>query len=190
MTNEILDKIQSLDKKSTGLTSAEAKTAQNTYGQNVRPVGKHKTWINTLWNIVSEPMILLLLVSAIIYFLIGDRVESAILLVSIVPILIIEFIQEQRTDEAIKALDKMMVEFCEVYRDGEVKKMESKYVVPGDLIYVTAGDKVSADGFLMNSFGLLVDEAMLTGESIAAQKSAIEKSPELKEENKLFQGTM
>ncbi len=190
MIDEILNKILSLDKKYIGLTSAEVKAAQNIHGLNIRPVGKHKTWLNTLWGIISEPMILLLLISAVIYFLIGDKVEAVILLVSIVPILIIEFIQEQRTDEAIKALDKMMVEFCEVYRDGEVKKMEAKYVVPGDLIYVTAGDKVSADGFLMNSFGLLVDEAMLTGESIAAQKSAIEKSLDLKDENKLFQGTM
>lgn len=190
MIEEILNKIISLDKKYQGLTSAQAQTAQEIYGLNVRPIGKRKSWLNSLWDIISEPMIMLLLVTAVVYFLIGDKTESIILLVSIIPILIIEFIQEKRTDEAIKALDKMMVEFCEVYRDGQVKKMEAKYVLPEDLIYVTAGDKVPADGFLLNSFGLLVDEAMLTGESIAAQKSAIEKSLDLKDEHKLFQGTM
>ncbi len=190
MSDEILKKIQSLDKKYTGLTSTEFQTAQTTYGLNIRPIGKRKTWLDTLWGIISEPMILLLLISAIIYFFIGDKIEAVILLISIVPVLIIEFIQEQRTDEAIKALDKMMVDFCEVYRDSEVKKMEAKYIVPGDLIYVTAGDKVPADGFLLNSFGLLVDEAMLTGESVTAQKNAIKKSSALKDENKLFQGTM
>ncbi len=190
MIDEILKKILDSNEKYEGLTSEQAKEAQNIYGLNVRPVGKRRTWINSLWDIVSEPMILLLLVSSVIYFLIGDRVEAIILLVSIIPILIIEFIQEKRTDEAINALDKMMVEFCEVYRDGQVQKLESKNIFPGDLIYVTAGDKVPADGFLLNSFGLLVDEAMLTGESIAAQKSAVEKSLELTDENKLFQGTM
>jgi len=190
MTDDIFKKIKSLEKKYLGLTTNQAKSATDEYGLNVRPATKQRTWLSTFWRIISEPMILLLLVSATVYFFIGSKTEAFILLVSIIPILIIEFIQEQRTDEAIKALDKMMVEFCEVYRDGQVKKMEAKYVVPGDLIYVTAGDKVSADGFLLNSFGLLVDEAILTGESIAAQKSAIGKTTQLKEEHKLFQGTM
>ncbi len=91
MIDEILKKILDSNEKYEGLTSEQAKEAQNIYGLNVRPVGKRRTWINSLWDIVSEPMILLLLVSSVIYFLIGDRVEAIILLVSIIPILIIEF---------------------------------------------------------------------------------------------------
>jgi Ca2+-transporting ATPase len=185
-----LKKILFLDEKYQGLTSTQAQADLVKYGYNIRPAAKRKNWLYTLWNIISEPMILLLLVSATVYFFIGDKTEAFILLVSIVPVLIIEFFQQQRTDQAIKELDKMMVEFCEVFRDGQAIKMESKYIVPEDLIYVTAGDKVPADGFLLNSFGLLIDESMLSGESIAAQKSAIEKSSDLKDENKLFQGTM
>ncbi|MFA6547489.1 MAG: cation-translocating P-type ATPase [Candidatus Magasanikbacteria bacterium] len=182
----------------TGLTSVQAQEAQQKYGLNIRPVGKRVTWLKRAWEIASEPMILLLLASAAIYFFIGDKVEAIILLGSIIPVVGLEFIQQQRTDEAIKALDKMMVESCQVYRDGEVKKMETKFIVPGDLIYITAGDKVPADGVLSISFGLLVDEAMLTGESIAAQKSAVDyldsrlrgNDNNIVDENKLFQGTM
>lgn len=190
MSDEILKKILLLSEKYQGLTSAQAKTAQTKYGYNIRPVAKRKNWFKSLLDIISEPMILLLLISATVYFFIGDKTEAFILLVSIIPVLIIEFFQQQRTDQAIKELDKMMVEFCEVYRDDQVTKMEAKYIVPEDLVYVTAGDKIPADGFLLNSFGLLIDESMLSGESIAAQKSAVEKSSDLKDENKLFQGTM
>ena len=133
-----------------GLTSTEARERVKQYGLNVRQSAKQKTWYKRLFSIVSEPMILLILVTAVVYYFIGDQLEATIILLSIIPIILIEFAQESKTDEAIKVLDKMITEYCMVYRDGQIAKLESKFLVPGDLMYVTAGDKIGADGYLLN----------------------------------------
>jgi len=172
-----------------GLSEKEALSQQTIYGLNQRPVTKQKTWVHRFFGIMAEPMMLLLLATAIVYFFIGDKLETIILLGSIIPIALMEFFQETKTDEAVRALDKMLVQFCSVYRDGVVKKLEIKYLVPGDLVYLTAGDKVPADGCLINSPGLMIDESMLTGESIAVIKSPLEKPENPIDENKLWQGT-
>lgn len=174
-----------------GLTSTEAREMTKQYGLNIRQATKQKTWYKRLFNIISEPMILLILATAVVYYFIGDQLEATILLLSIIPIIFIQFAHESKTDEAIKVLDKMLTEYCMVYRDGQIVKLESKFLVPGDLVYVTAGDKIAADGYLLNSFGLQIDESVLTGESISAIKVEVaENARELKDENKVFQGTL
>ena len=104
-----------------GLSSLEAEELLKIHGYNTRPAGKHKTWLKRLWDIMAEPMVLLLISAAVVYFVIGDKVEAVILLGSIIPVILMEFFQESKTDEAVRALDKMMVKYCEVFRDGELK---------------------------------------------------------------------
>jgi len=174
-----------------GLSSAEASRLLEEYGLNARPVVKSKSLLKRLIHIVSEPMLLLLIITAGLYFFIGEKIESVILFFSIIPIILMQFFQEQRTDETIKALDKMAVDHCVVFRDGESLKLETKFLAQGDLVYLTAGDKIPADGFLLNSPGLLVDEAILTGESEAVAKTAAPLEENLlNEEHKLWQGTL
>lgn len=174
-----------------GLTSAEAREKIKQHGLNIRRAVKQKKWYRRLLKIVSEPMILLILATAVVYYFIGDQLEAIILLGSIIPIILMEFAQESKTDEAIKVLDKMITEYCMVFRDGQIKKLEAKFLAPGDLVYVTAGDKIAADGYLLNSFGLQIDESILTGESVSAVKAEVaEKADKIKDENKIFQGTL
>lgn len=188
--DQILEIVKARDKY-LGLTTGEADKQAKIFGFNTRPAVKHKTWVKRLWGIITEPMMLLLSATAAVYFFIGDKVETVILLFSIIPIGLMEFFQEQRTDEAIKVLDKMMVQFVEVYRDGKLEKMEIKYLVPGDLVYLTAGDKIPADGLLLKSPGLRIDEAILTGESMSVIKSVVgDDLKNIKEENKMWQGTL
>ena len=172
-----------------GLGSAEAGVRQKEYGLNMRPAKTQKTWLRRLWDIFTEPMMFLILCTGFLYFFFKDFTEAIIILFSILPIGIIEFIQEGRTDKAIEALDKIMVSHTLVYRDGQIIKIDIKYLVPGDLVYLTAGDKIPADGVLINSSGLSVDESILTGESVAVSKSQLANF-ESKPENLLFQGTM
>ena len=179
-----------LDSTYKGLSSQQALENQTKYGLNIRPVLKKVTWLKRAWEIISEPMILLLLAASIVYFFLGDRTEAIFLLISIIPVIAMEFIQQQRTDQAILALDKIMVEFCQVYRDEKMQKMETKNLVPDDMVYVTAGDKAPADGVLLNSPGLMIDESMLTGESVATTKSALNGNKEIAEENKIYQNTL
>lgn len=186
----MLDIKQIIQEKTTykGLSSKEATKRFEEYGPNSRQAKKQNTWYKRFFGIISEPMIILILATAIVYFFIGDHFEAAIMLFSIIPIIIIEFIQETKTDEAIKVLDKMMTQYCTVFRDNQNKQLESKYLVPGDLIFVTAGDKIAADGFIIRSSGLQIDESILTGESISVTKSEI--TEEITNDNEVFQGTL
>ncbi|MBI5221194.1 MAG: cation-translocating P-type ATPase, partial [Candidatus Magasanikbacteria bacterium] len=190
MNIEILEEILPLKTKYRGLSSQEYEIALDKYGLNLRPTKKKSAGIIRLLKIVSEPMILLLFVAALSYLFLVDHIDAIILLISIIPILIIEFIQERRTDKAIEALDKIVVDFCRVFRDEKIQKTEIKYLVPGDLVYLNAGDKAPADGVLIDSFGLLIDESMLTGESVVVSKKAIQNSQKIIDDNKIFQGTL
>ncbi|MCX6780359.1 MAG: cation-transporting P-type ATPase, partial [Candidatus Magasanikbacteria bacterium] len=190
MNTEILERIFALKTKYKGLSSQEYQIALEKYGLNLRPAKKKKGVIKRMWDILSEPMILLLFLAALTYLFLGDHVDTVILLISIIPILIIEFIQERRTDKAIEALDKIVIDFCRVFRDEKIQKIEIKNLVPGDLVYLSAGDKTPADGILINSVGLLVDESMLTGESVVVSKSTADSIQNIADENKLFQGTL
>lgn len=189
--NKILMDIISAGADYNGLTTAEAQTRLKIYGENARPITKHKSWSKRLWSIATEPMILLLVAAIAIYFLLGEKSETFILLGSIVPIVLMEFIQQQRTDQAVRALDKMMVRHSMVKRDDKIIKLENQYLVPGDLVYLTAGDQVSADGYAWRTPGLMIDESLLTGESAPVIKSETPNSiDKLLEENKLSQGTL
>ncbi|MEK7213256.1 MAG: cation-translocating P-type ATPase [Patescibacteria group bacterium] len=191
MTDIALGEIIARKDNYLGLSSAEAKRRLAEFGFNSRPAVKEMTWLKRLWHIFSEPMMLLILTVAAVYFVIGENFEGFIVLLSIVPIGLIEFFQEHRTDEAIKILDKMMVDHCQVYRDGQLLKIEGKYLVPGDLVHLVAGDKIPADGFLLSSPGLQIDESVLTGESVTVIKAEVMGRPvELVEQNKLWQGTL
>lgn len=179
------------DKGYNGLSQVEAERRLKEYGLNARPTVNKKTWLKRLVDIFAEPMMLFLIVAAVVYFLLGDKLETIILLLTIVPIALIELFQESRTDEAIAALDKMMVQFVEVYRDGTTHKIEVKYLVPGDLVYLAAGDRIPADGVLFRSPGLMVDESLLTGESMPVVKNAVTDGvAEINDENICQQGTM
>jgi len=192
MSNEIISTVFSNKTTYKGLSNLEVKERLNIYGRNERPKRKNKTWIKRMWDIFTEPMMFLILATAVVYFFVGEKVETVIFLLSIIPIGLMEFFQEKRTDETIEALDKMMVETCKVYRDGKLVTLEVGEIVPGDLVYLTAGDKVVADGYLLRSKGLMVDMSILTGESVAIVKEQFPDKFEnfTEEKNKVFQGTL
>ena len=171
-----------------GLSSLDAEVRASEYGKNIRLGRRRKTSFQLLWSIISEPMILLLIATTVIYFFIGTHLETLIFALSIVPIIFIEYFQARRTDRALEMLDNILVEECRVFRDGVMIKMAVKELVPGDMIYISAGDKVPADGVIIHSPGLMVDESVLTGESMPAVK--VQYSKERSNESKLLQGTM
>jgi Ca2+-transporting ATPase len=174
-----------------GLTTESAKERLGLYGPNARAVKKPVRWFVRLWRIISEPMTLLLLVTAVVYFFVGTLFETVILALSVIPLIIIQFFQEQKTDEALRALDNLLTENCQVFRDGTAGALDLRFVVPGDFVYLTAGDKIPADGYLLSSPGALVDEAILTGESMPVAKSVVPSNLKTNEsEHLLLQGTL
>ena len=191
MTPEELHGIILQRKIYSGLSAEEAKKRLETFGLNQGVEPKKKSFWLRAWHIATEPMMLLLIITGFVYLILSDLVEAIVVWLSVLPIMAMEFFQEKKTDEAIAVLDKMAVKHAKVYRDGKLEDLEIKFVAPGDLIYVTAGDQIAADGYLLRSFGLSLDESVLTGESLSVVKSELPGEVEkIKDENRLHQGTL
>jgi P-type Ca2+ transporter type 2C len=122
--------------------------------------------------VVREPMILMLLAASSIYFLLGDRREAVVLLFSVVVVIAISIVQNRRTESALRALRDLSSPRALVIRDGERKRIPGRDVVPGDVVVLSEGDRVAADGTLVAASDLSADESLLTGESVPVGKEA------------------
>ena len=122
--------------------------------------------------VVREPMFLLLAAGATVYLAVGDVREALILLVSVVAVVTITVYQEHKTERSIEALRDLSSPRALVLRDGTRRLIAGRDVVPGDLVLLHEGDRVSADALLLDCNDFAVDESLLTGESLPVEKSA------------------
>lgn len=153
-----------------GLTDAEALLRQRASGYNELPSAKSKSFLRIALEVVKEPMFILLLSCGTIYIAIGDLGEGLMLLSSVIIVLIITFYQEKRTERALEALRDLSSPRALVIRDGVEKRIAGKDVVTDDLVVLQEGDRVPADGVVIDSLNLKVDESLLTGESVSVRK--------------------
>ena len=149
----------------TGLSSAEAKRLQDEYGKNELTAQKKESFIKKLIHIILEPMFLLLIVAAVIYFILGEPRDGAIMLIFVVGIISIDVIQEWKTDKTLNALKDLSAPHAKVIRDGVEITIASSDLVPGDLMIIQEGVKIPADGVVIKCNDLCVDESSLTGEA-------------------------
>jgi Ca2+-transporting ATPase len=148
-----------------GLTSAEATKLQEQYGKNeLTPQSKEPLW-KKVFHIICEPMFLLLLVAAIIYFFLGEPRDGAIMLIFVLGIISIDIIQEFKTDRTLNALKDLSAPHVTVLRDGTEQKIGSADLVPGDVMMIWEGVKIPADGLVLRCNDLCIDESSLTGEA-------------------------
>jgi Ca2+-transporting ATPase len=159
------------DFKETGLTSEQAKNRLQQYGKNVLAVQKKENFFIKIFHIICEPMFLLLLVAAIIYFILGEPRDGAIMLIFVVGIISIDVIQEWKTDKTLNALRDLSAPRIKVIRDGTEQEIASENLVPGDLMMIYEGVKIPADGIVMKCADLCVDESSLTGEAEGVWKT-------------------
>lgn len=157
-----------------GLTSAEAAGLLKKYGPNVLIPGKKESLPRKIFEVFSEPMFLLLIAAAVVYFLLGEPRDGAVMLVFVLGMIGIDFVQEWKTDRTIKALKSLSAPKCTVLRDGAEKIVPSGELVPGDLLLLTEGLKIPADGIIVRESDLRVDESSLTGEAEEIWKHAAE----------------
>lgn len=148
-----------------GLSSAKAKELQQQYGKNELCTQKKESFIKKAFHIICEPMFSLLLVAAIIYFILGEPRDGAIMLIFVIGIISIDVIQEWKTDQTLNALKDLSAPKIMVIRDGEEKTIASADLVPGDLMLIYEGVKIPADGVILKCNDLRVDESSLTGEA-------------------------
>lgn len=159
-----------------GLSSAEAEKLQEQYGKNELTAQKKDSFIKKAFHIICEPMFLLLIVAAIIYFVLGEPRDGAIMLIFVVGIISIDIIQEWKTDKTLSALRDLSAPQVTVIRDGEEKVIASADLVPQDLMLICEGVKIPADGVVIKCNDLCVDESSLTGEAEGVWKVTSEKA--------------
>jgi len=154
----------------TGLSDEEAAAILKNEGYNELPSQKKQSPFSIFLNVLKEPMLLLLLIAGTIYLFLGEVRDALILLVFVFVVVGITFNQEIKTERALEALKNLSSPRALVIRNGEQKRIPGREVVKGDIIILREGDRIPADGVVLSSTNLLVDESLLTGESLAVRK--------------------
>lgn len=174
------------------MTSSEAKSRQSYFGSNVLPEQKEIPLTQRLIRQFNNPLIIILIVAGLVTFLLEDFLDSFIIISVIVLNAIVGVIQEGKAESALKAIRAILSDEATVLRDGTKKIIPAEQLVPGDIVFLEAGDQVPADLRLIESKNLKVDESMLTGESASVDKSAksIEQSTQIANQSSMvFSGT-
>jgi P-type Ca2+ transporter type 2C len=177
----------------TGLSQKEAQRRIQEYGQNKLPDKKPKPFILKVLKQFNSYLIYILVIAAIISFSTGHNVDGWVIFAVLIFNAGIGLFQEDKAEKAIAALKRMIHSFAKVYRGGALTKLESIYLVPGDLIEFEEGDKIPADCILLELKNLQTQEASLTGESIPEVKSLKtldDKTPLGDRTNMVFTGTV
>ncbi len=155
----------------TGLTAAEADAALRAHGPNELRKGRSPV-LEMLAGLLGEPMLMLLLGVVIIYFVLGELAEAYFMLAAVIAVSGISIFQDWRSRKAIRALEALTAPLSKVIRDGQVIRIPSREIVPGDLIIAEEGTTVNADGSIAFSHDFAVNESILTGEAMPVFKSA------------------
>ena len=162
-----------------GLTAAEAARRLKEEGYNELPSAERKTGFRIAFDVIKEPMFLLLIACGIIYMFLGDVQEALILLVFVFVIIGITFYQERKTERTLEALRDLSSPRALVIRDGVEKRIVGREVVRGDILCLNEGDRIPADAIILSATDFSVDESLLTGESVPVRKSPSETNDEI-----------
>lgn len=154
-----------------GLTGAEAAARLARHGPNRLPEPKRRGPLRRLLAQFNSLLIQILLGAALVTAMLGHYVDTAVIASVAVFNALIGFVQEGRAEQALRAIQSMMAPRASVLRDGQRLGIAATDIVPGDVVLLEAGDRVPADIRLLQTAGLRVEEAALTGESVPVQKS-------------------
>ncbi|NLK93666.1 MAG: calcium-translocating P-type ATPase, PMCA-type [Clostridiales bacterium] len=156
----------------TGLSSSEAESRLNSYGENKLAEKPKKSLIARFFSQINDAMIYILFGASIISFIMGEVSDSIIILVVVIINALIGLIQESKAEKALEALKNMSTPKAIVKRNGEIIEISSLDVVIGDIVIIDAGRYIPADLRLIESSNLTIDESAFTGESVPASKDA------------------
>jgi len=185
--------LQDVQSSIDGLTTSEAAKRLETEGYNELK-GKAAT---PIWKLFIEnfkdPMVIVLLIAAAVQIVLGHLIESLIIFLVILLNAVISVVQTKKAESSLDALRQMSAPEAKVIRDGQKKTIPARELVPGDIVLLDAGDYVPADGRILESGSLRINEGMLTGESEAAEKHADaipEEAPIGDRRNMAFSGSL
>ncbi|HET9234708.1 MAG TPA: cation-transporting P-type ATPase, partial [Candidatus Eisenbacteria bacterium] len=143
----------------TGLGEAEAGARLLAEGANEIPAQKQRTLLAIAFEVVREPMFLMLLAAGALYLLMGEPADASMLLGFVFVAMAITIVQERRTDRALDALRDLSSPRALVIRDGVRRRIPGREVVQGDLVVLAEGDRVPADGLMRRGLHLSADES-------------------------------
>lgn len=167
----------------TGLTSRQAHEALKKYGPNLLPQKRNASALALLIRQIQNPLSLLLFGAVILSTVIGDILDGSLIAGILILNTALGFWQEYKASKELEALKSFEVQSCRVVRDGKEIEIPASEIVPADLVILEAGDKIPADGEIIESYSLQINESILTGESLPIIKTS------KKGENSLFFGT-
>jgi len=154
-----------------GLTTTQAEQQRRIFGKNELEATRRYPILVRIRDIVTEPMFLLLAVACVLYFLLGDFTEAMMMVLSILFVTGIELYQETKSERALEALRQFTRAQVRVLRNGDWVEIPSEDLVPDDVVSIEEGERIPADGVLLEQHDLSVDESVLTGESLSVEKS-------------------
>ena len=168
--------IADLKSSAAGLSSEEARARLEIHGPNRLPQPPRRSAITRFLLQFHNILIYVLLGAAVITTVLDHLTDTAVILAVVIANAIIGFLQEGKAEKAMDAIRQMLAPNAAVLRDGERRTVEAVHLVPGDIVLLEAGDKVPADLRLLRTHGLFIQEAILTGESVPAEKGSKEVS--------------
>lgn len=167
-----------------GLSPEQVTQSRTRHGSNQLYVRPKRALYHMLKEVATEPMFLLLVLACGLYFAIGDRSDAWLMVGSVIFVTLIEIVQEFRSEKALSALHQLSQPRAVVIRQGRRIEIPVEEIVVDDLIAFAEGERIAADGLLLQHNDLSIDEAILTGESLPAVKNTNDS------DNKLYQGTI
>ena len=154
----------------TGLSTQEVQKRQAKYGFNELQQKKKKTILKMILEQLTDKMIIILLIASILSFILGETLEGIVILVIIGINILISVVQEKKASDALEALRNMNAPQSLVLRNGKKEQILAKDLVPGDIVYLEAGNIIPADIRWIEEHEIQVDESALTGESVPVEK--------------------
>ena len=172
-----------------GLTSEEAQKKLEEFGPNKLDHKKDFPSLKLFLFQFKSPLVYILVLAGLVTFFLQDLTDSVVIFAAVWLNTFLGFYQERKAQKSLAALRSLLAPKAKVIRDGQPQEIEASKIVSGDLVVLTIGDRVSADGVLVEATDFSVNEAILTGESMPVRKKAILKIDQVKKENKVFMGT-
>ena len=154
-----------------GLSESKAVARQSEYGKNALPTDEGVNWLQMILAQFTDVMVIVLIVAAAISALLGEATDVIVILAIVALNALLGIYQEYQAEQALAALSRLQVPQVRVRRDGQIREISAEDLVPGDVVLIGEGDRIPADGRLIETINLQTEEAALTGESVPVEKS-------------------
>ncbi|MBU2544968.1 HAD-IC family P-type ATPase [Patescibacteria group bacterium] len=188
---EVINKLGSDVKK--GLTDEGAIKKQKEFGENTLPKEKPLSKVRIFLEQFKSPLIYILVIAGVVVLFFKEYTDAIVIFSAVFLNIIVGFIQENKASSALEKLKKIVKVEAQIIRNGHERMIDSSDIVPGDIFILSPGEKVPADGRIINSTNLKINEMSLTGEWLPADKQGaklLEKTPLADRDNMVYMGTI